>query len=317
MLALIAANGRAVVQHDRPAPVLAPGEALVRVTRAGICSTDVEVVRGYRAFTGVLGHEFTGVVVSAPDSAWAGRRVVGEINVGCGECATCRREGPEHCERRAALGIFGHDGAFAEFVALPQANLHAVPDHVPDDAAVFVEPLAAACELAERIHVRPAMRVVVLGAGRLGLLCAQVLALTGCDLTVVARRAATRALLAEWGIDAEADTQGLARACDLVVEATGSAAGFELARTLARPRGTLALKSTFHGLATVDLSAAVVDELVVAGTRCGPFDAALRLLAAGRVQVTPLIHARFPLAQGEAAFARAQEPGTLKVLLEI
>ncbi len=316
-------TARPVLRDDYPLPVPGPGEALVRVTRAGICSTDLEVLRGYRAFEGVLGHECAGVVASAPDTrAWEGRRVVPEINVGCGICPECLAHGPAHCPRRTALGILGHDGVFAEYVTVPVRNLHAVPASVEDDAAVFVEPLAAACEVLEGVHVRPAQRVAVLGTGRLGALCAQVLALTGCDLLAIGRHPAQLDFLREQGIPVErapepwpgalADRLG---SMDIVVECTGQAGGFAQARALLRPRGTLVLKSTYHGAAQVDLSALAVDEIAVAGSRCGPFDAAIRLLAAGRVCVLPLIHARYALRDALPALERAGQPGALKVLL--
>jgi threonine dehydrogenase-like Zn-dependent dehydrogenase len=321
MRALVLADGRLAYHSDHPQPEPGPGEALVRVTRAGICATDLEMQRGYHPFTGVLGHEFTGVVARAPEPGWEGRRVAGEINIGCGECDECRAHGPAHCARRSALGIRGRDGVFAEYVALPLANLHAVPDNVSDDAAVFVEPLAAACSLLERAQIRPSIRVALLGAGRLGLLCAQVLALTGCDLTVVGRHTPGLELLRGWGIagrDARREPlDDLARACDVVVDCTGSPDGFAQALDWLRPRGTLLLKSTYHGLPQADLSRVVVDELTIAGSRCGPFEPALRLLASGQVRVEEMIAARYPLEEGVAALERAGESGVLKVVLDI
>ncbi len=307
-------DGQLRLVNDCPEPTPAPGEARIRTILVGICNTDLEVVRGYASFRGVPGHEFVGVVDWAEDRSWIGRRVVGEINVGCGACNVCRLGRPEHCPNRTALGIRGRDGALAEFFCLPVANLHPVPVDVPDRAAVFVEPLAAACELLEQIHVRPTDRVVVVGDGRLGLIAAQVLALTGCDLSVVGRHAEKLAILGRRGIDTRLTDEGLEGA-DLVVECTGNPAGFGSAQRLVRPRGTLALKSTYHGLANADLSHLVVDEVQVVGSRCGPFGAALRLLTHGLVDVTSLIHAEMRLDEALAAYELAAQPGVLKVLV--
>jgi alcohol dehydrogenase len=308
-------DGQLRLVTDRPEPAPAPGEARIRTILAGICNTDLEVVRGYAGFHGVLGHEFVGVVDWAEDRSWIGRRVVGEINVGCGVCETCQAGQPEHCPNRTALGIRGRDGALAELICLPVANLHLVPAGVPDRAAVFVEPLAAACQLLEQIHVRPTDRAVVVGDGKLGLLAAQVLALTGCDLTVVGRHEEKLSILARRGIETRLSDEGLEGA-DLVVECTGRPAGFQAAQRLVQPRGTLALKSTYHGLVEADLSRLVVDEVRVVGSRCGPFGAALRLLAHGLVDVTSLIHAEMRLDEALAAFELAVRPGVLKVLVQ-
>jgi threonine dehydrogenase-like Zn-dependent dehydrogenase len=293
-----------------------PGEALVRVTLSGVCATDLELVRGYYPYTGVLGHEFVGEVVEAPDPAWVGQRVVGEINAACGECATCRAGRPTHCERRSVLGIVGRDGAHAEYLSLPFENLHRVPDAVTDDAAVFTEPLAAALEILEQVHIAPDSRVLLVGAGRLGQLVAQVLALTGSELSVVARHEHQRALLHERGIAVVAEADVTPRGYDIVVEATGSPSGFELARWAVRPRGTLVLKSTYAGEITVNLSPLVVDEITVVGSRCGPFAPALRLLERGAVDPTVTISARYPLGSAVEAMAAAARPAGMKVLLE-
>jgi threonine dehydrogenase-like Zn-dependent dehydrogenase len=300
---------------DRPEPVPAPGEARIQTILAGICNTDLEVVRGYADFHGVMGHEFVGLVDWAEDRSWIGRRVVGEINVGCGVCQTCRTGQQKHCPNRTALGIRGRDGTLAEFFCLPVANLHPVPVEVPDRAAVFVEPLAAACQLLEQVHVRPTDRAVVVGDGKLGLLAAQVLALTGCDLTVVGHHDEKLAILARRGIQTQLSGDGLEGA-DLVVECAGQPAGFHTAQGLVRPRGTLALKSTYHGLVEADLSRLVVDEVRVVGSRCGSFEAALRLLVHGLVDVTSLIHAEMHLNEAPAAFELATLPGVLKVLVQ-
>ena len=309
---------------DLPQPVPPPDEALIRVTLAGLCNTDVELVRGYMAFRGVPGHEFVGVVEQAPDPAWVGRRVVGEINAFCGECETCRAGRPTHCPHRTTLGIANRHGAFAEYLSLPLRCLHAVPDSVSDAQAVFTEPLAAALEILEQVHLRPSDRVVVIGDGKLGLLIAQVLALTSADLTAIGRHPAKLGILAARGIRTSVGGADVTPGVDVVVEATGSPAGFQQARDLVRPRGTVVLKSTYAGDLASLLGGAglnlmswiVVDEITLLGSRCGPFAPALRLLADRRVDVEPLIHARYPLADALSAFDHAQRPGVLKVLLE-
>jgi threonine dehydrogenase-like Zn-dependent dehydrogenase len=309
-------DGTLCYRDDLPVPTPAPGEALVRTRLAGICNTDLEIMRGYLGFTGVLGHEFVGEVLQAAETPQLiGQRVVGEINANCGRCATCRRGDPTHCPQRTTLGIGGRDGVIADCFTLPAHLLYPVPDAVPDSAAVFAEPLAAALEITDRLHIRPTQRVVVLGDGKLGLLTAQVLCLTGCDLVVVGRHAEKLALLGRRGIQTRlADAEPVPRA-DVVVDATGSAEGFASARRLVRPRGTLVLKSTFHGNVSLDLSMVVVDEVTVVGSRCGPFAPALRLLEQQLVDVECLIDSIYSLSDGLTAFARAQTPGVLKVLL--
>jgi threonine dehydrogenase-like Zn-dependent dehydrogenase len=275
-------------------------------------------VRGYAGFSGVLGHEFVGLVDDAEDAGLVGRRVVGAINIGCGTCGFCRTGQPEHCISRTALGIRGCDGALAEYFCLPVANLLPVPDRVPDRAAVFAEPLAAACEILEQVHIRPTDRVVVLGDGKLGLLVAQVLAMTGCRLTAIGRHEDKLAILGARGIDtclAGASNALEAGTADIVVECTGSPAGFQSAQELVRPRGTIVVKSTYAGRVPADLSRLVVDEIRVIGSRCGPMGAALRLLLERRVDVESLIHAEFALDDAVAAMEQAARPGVLKVLV--
>jgi threonine dehydrogenase-like Zn-dependent dehydrogenase len=291
-------------------------EALVRVRLSGVCGTDLELARGYYPFTGVIGHEFVGDVIESPDRSWVGARVVGEINASCGVCEACRAGRPTHCEGRTVLGITDRDGAHAEYTTLPLANLHRVPDSVTDDAAVFTEPLAAAVEILQQVHVLPTDRVLLVGAGRLGQLVAQVLALTGARLRVVARHPQQKALLAARGIetiDAEAVERGR---FDVVVEATGSPSGFDIAHAALRPRGTLVLKSTYRGEITLALAPFVVDEITIVGSRCGPFAPALRLLERGDVDVFPLIGERFPLAEAVEAMEAAARPGMMKVLIQ-
>ena len=304
--------------EDYPVPEPPPGEALVRVSMAGICNTDLELVKGYMQFQGIPGHEFVGVVERAPGAKeWEGRRVVGEINAACTTCPTCQAGRPTHCPHRTTLGIGGRDGAFAEYLTLPIRNLHSVPDALPDEAAVFVEPLAAACEILQQVHIRPTDCIVVLGDGKLGLLCAQVLALTGCELTAVGRHQEKLDILARRGIATALESNSVEAGADLVVEATGRPEGYAAARRLVRPRGTIVLKSTYHGSFDADLTMVVVDEVTLIGSRCGPFGPALRLLAQGLVDVTSLTQARYPLSEGLTAFEHAARPGTLKVLLDI
>lgn len=292
------------------------GEALIRVRLSGICGTDLELVRGYYPYTGVLGHEFVGEVVESPEPEWIGSRVVGEINDSCGTCTSCKAGRPTHCESRTVLGIVARDGVHAEYVRLPLANLHRVPDSVSDDAAVFTEPLAAALEILAQVHIAPTDRVLLVGAGRLGQLIAQVLSLTGAELRVVARHELQRDLLAARGIATIAEQDVAAREYDVVVEATGSPSGLELARGALRPRGTLVLKSTYAGEVTIDLSPFVVDEITIVGSRCGPFAPAIRLLERGDVDPTACIAERYKLSDGVEAMKRAAERGVMKVLLE-
>ena len=293
-----------------------PQEALIKIRKAGICSTDLELVKGYYPYKGVIGHEFVGQVVEAEDASWIGRRVVGEINAVCNACEQCLNGRPTHCENRTVLGIVNRDGTFAEYTTLPLANLHLVPDAVPDEMAVFTEPLAAALEIQDQVQVKPTDRVLLVGAGRLGQLIAQTLALTGCDLRVVARHAHQQSLLARRGIRIIPEEDIQPWRWDIVVEATGSPGGFALARKAIRPRGTMVLKSTYKGDLTVNFSSIVVDEINLVGSRCGPFEPALRLMESRQVDPTVLIMDEFKLAQGLKAFERAAQTGVLKVLVE-
>ena len=304
---------------DVPAPSRAD-EALVRVRVAGVCNTDLEIARGYAGFCGTLGHEFVGVAVSAPGAPeLEGRRVVGEINAGCGVCALCRAGDSRHCAARTVLGIVGRDGAFAEFLQLPVVNLLPVPDELPDERAVFTEPLAAACGITERVAIEADARVGVVGDGKLGLLCAQALkVLTGARVTLVGRHQSKLDIARRRDIETVKTKDipaSFERAFDVTVEASGSSSGFETALRLLRPRGTLVLKSTFHAVTELNAAPIVVDEISIVGSRCGRFAPALELLRRGAVEVDSLVHAEFPLSEGVRAFARAAEPGVLKVLL--
>ncbi|HYP02658.1 MAG TPA: alcohol dehydrogenase catalytic domain-containing protein [Pyrinomonadaceae bacterium] len=295
------------------------GEAVVRVTLAGVCNTDLEIVRGYAGFTGTLGHEFVGVVERAPQAALVGRRVVGEINAGCGRCELCTGGDARHCSERTVLGIVGRDGAFAEYLRLPVVNLLAVPDEVEDRRAVFAEPLAAACGILERVEITDGMRVAVVGDGKLGLLCAQALkSQTNAAVSLVGKHENKLAIARARGVETillEELREDLSRAFDTVVEASGAAGGFALAVKLTRPRGVVVLKSTFHGATAFDASRIVVDEISIVGSRCGRFAPALELLRRDAVDVASLITEEFALADGLSAMQRAAASGVLKVLL--
>ena len=317
MNALRYENGRLAVT-DVPKP-LGEGEALVRVTLSGICNTDVEIVRGYAGFQGTLGHEFVGVVESAPDaSQLTGRRVVGEINAGCGHCELCASGDARHCPTRTVLGIVGRDGAHAEFLRLPVVNLLPVPDEVPDERAVFTEPLAAAHAVTERVPVTAEARVAVIGDGKLGLLCAQVLALTGAHVLLIGKHRNKMELAARRGVEimsADEASSRRAHSFDVVVEASGAPGGFALALDILRPRGTLVLKSTFHGATELDAARIVVDEISVVGSRCGRFAPALDILKNNAVDVESLISEEYALSDGTRAMQRATEKDVMKVLL--
>jgi threonine dehydrogenase-like Zn-dependent dehydrogenase len=303
------------LQVDRPVPTPGTDEVLVRVIRAGVCETDLQLIQGYMGFRGVLGHEFVGIAETGP---LAGRRVVGEINCACWTCETCRRGYPTHCPNRTVLGIFNHDGAFADYIAVPQRNLHAVPESMPTDIAVFTEPVAAAFQIPAQIRIGAQERIVVLGDGRLGNLCAQVLARISDRVLVVGKHREKLAILAGYGIattllsDPPED-----RSADIVVDCTGSDSGLPTALKLVRPRGTIVLKTTVAGTQALAWAPFVIDEVTLVGSRCGPFDKALEALAAATVDVKPLITERFDLSHGLHALDRAKTKAVLKVLLDV
>ena len=287
----------------------------MRVSRAGVCETDLQLIKGYMGFRGVLGHEFVGVAESGP---FAGERVVGEINCACWRCETCRSGLPTHCPHRTVLGILNHDGAFADLIAVPQRNLHRVPDSIPDDIAVFTEPVAAAFQIPAQVEIAGTERIAVLGDGRLGNLCAQVLASIADDVLVVGKHREKLALLEGLGLKtALLSDEPPHRSFDIVVECTGSETGLPTALSLVRSRGTIVLKTTVAGTQTLAWAPFVIDEVTLVGSRCGPFDRALNALEHGLVDVEPLISARFNLSNGLAALERAQQKGVLKVLLEM
>jgi len=313
-----------VADVPRPAP---NGEALVRVTLSGICRTDLEITRGYAGFQGTIGHEFVGVIEELPESGsearasarapQSGERVVGEINCGCGTCVLCRAGDARHCAQRTVMGIVGRDGAHAEFLRLPVTNLVPVPAEISDERAVFTEPLAAACGILERAQINADTRVAVIGDGKLGLLCAQVLATTGAPVTLIGKHQSKLRIAARHGIETMTADQAESRprAFEVAVEASGSAQGFDLALDLLCPRGVLVLKSTFHGAFELNSARIVVDEISVIGSRCGRFAPALELLRTKAVDVESLISEEHRLGDGLRAIARASEPGVLKVLL--
>jgi threonine dehydrogenase-like Zn-dependent dehydrogenase len=319
---------------SRPLPKLRRGWALVRVRLAGICNTDVELLHGYYNFRGVPGHEFVGTVEQLRGAAatekkkWLGRRVCGEINISCRAlgrrpiCGFCRRGLKTHCARRTVLGIIHHAGAYSEYLTLPMENLHAVPDGVSDEQAVFVEPLAAACEILEQVDVRKFREAAVLGDGKLGQLIALVLRTAIPRVVMYGKHEQKLALARRAGIATKkvrGDASDLRRVQEqfrLVVEATGSPSGLALAQHLTEPRGTLVLKSTFHGTAPVETWPIVVKEITIVGSRCGPFAKAIGLLRSGEVDPTPLITHTFPLAEAPEALGFAQKSGIMKVLLK-
>lgn len=318
MKALRAVAGELSVEDiDRPS---AEGETLVRVTKSGICNTDIEIVRGYAGFEGTIGHEFVGVVEEASDlPELVGKRVVGEINAGCGSCERCLKRDPRHCPDRTVLGIKGRDGAHAEFLSLPSRNLIAVPDAVSDEQAVFVEPLAAALGITEQVEIGPDTSVGVVGDGKLGLLCAFAVSQRSKNVVIVGKHerkleyAEAREIEAVW-----LPTVGkFDPVFDVVVEASGSESGFATALDMVRPRGKIVLKSTFHGKPQWEAWRVVVDEITIVGSRCGRLEPALKVLEEGRIDLSDLISADFPISKGVEAIAEAQRPGVMKVLLSM
>lgn len=316
MYAIWLENKELSVREDIPVPGRLSGEALIRVLRAGICNTDLELTRGYYPFAGVLGHEFVGLVEEGPDE-WVGQYVVGEINAVCGKCTSCLDLRRTHCTNRTVLGISNRDGVFAEFAAIPIENLHVVPSTLSIDAATFTEPLAAALQIQSQLKIDKRDCVMVLGAGKLGQLIARSLALTGCDLHVFDRNESKLNVLSNMGISTGHVDTIPDSVFDISVECTGSPDGFNIARRSLRPLGTLVMKSTYASNLTLDVSDLVVDEITLIGSRCGPFDLALDMLINKQIEVEDLIHARYPLREGLDGFETAKQPGILKVLLDI
>ena len=332
MRALVYRNNTLTLENNYPRPTPKPGEALIHVLLAGICNTDLEIVRGYMGFQGVLGHEFVGVVEEIYGDVaheryghLIGQRVVGEINAACRhpDCLYCKREIFTHCPNRTTLGIVNRDGAFAEYLMLPVENLHLVPEDVSDEEAVFVEPLAANFEILEQVHLKPTESIVILGDGKMGQLTAQVLTLSGCEVVMVGKHEEKLALAAKRGVrtyvleNSQHFTLENGRRVDMVVECTGSAQGLEMALRLVRARGVVALKSTVAEKTLTHLAPIVIDEIRVQGSRCGPFAPALRALSQHTIDVHPLISACYALDEGLTAFRHATQKGVLKVLVRV
>jgi threonine dehydrogenase-like Zn-dependent dehydrogenase len=314
MLAARLENG-AVTVREAPMPVRPPGFALLRLIVAGICNTDLELQRGYYAFAGTPGHEFVAEVAEADDRSLIGRRVVGEINIACGQCDWCRRGLGRHCPNRRVLGIVAQAGAFAEFFTLPERNLFVLPDEIPDERAVFTEPLAAACEILDQVSIPCHETVAVLGDGKLGLLVALVLNAHGYIVHQFGRHEEKLRIAAAAGVVVEAAAPPPTAAYDWVVEATGTADGLRAAASAARPRGTVILKSTVHGLVGIDTAPIVVNELTLVGSRCGRFETAIPLLDHALIPTGEMIAGRYELKDAPRAFEHAARRGTLKVLL--
>ena len=296
-------------------PPRPPGFALIRMLVAGICNTDLELQRGYYDFCGTPGHEFAGEVAEADSPDLIGKRVAGEINLACGHCDFCAIGLGRHCPHRAVLGIVKHPGAFAEYLVLPESNLHIIPDEILTAQAIFIEPLAAACEILDQVQMPPGEHVAVLGDGKLGLLIAQVLHVHGCQVTLYGRHENKLALVRKLGIEAIASEARPRAAFQMAVDCTGSASGLQEAVKMVRPRGTVVMKSTVHGSVAIDTAPIIVNEITLVGSRCGRFEPAIEMLRSGRVDVLGFISAEFPLEQAPAAFAEAARPGVLKVLL--
>lgn len=304
-------------EESRPAPTPEAGECLIRVHMAGICGTDLQLIKGYLGFDGVLGHEMVGTVIEGPGN-WKGKRVVAEINCVCRQCEMCLGGLAYHCRNRTVMGIMRRDGCFAELIALPQTNLHEVPDSITDEEAVFIEPLAAAYQVLAQCPIGPRMNVSVVGPGRLGLLVAQVLANTGCKLTVIGRSQHKLLYCEKRGIQGiHLDDLAPKQDRDLVVDCTGSPAGLKIALELARPRGTVILKSTCHDNHELDLSAIVVNELKIIGSRCGPFGEAINALSRRAIDVRSMITRVLPLKDAVKAIDLSSKPETMKILLKM
>lgn len=303
--------------RDVELPTPENNQALVKVKLAGICNTDLELVKGYMDFNGILGHEFVGVVEESSQPELIGKRVCGEINFGCGKCDYCHRGLSRHCPNRSVLGIVNQAGAFAEYVGIPNENLKIVPDSIPNKAAVFVEPIAAAFEILEQVHIKPNQRIAVIGDGKLGLLICQVLKLTCAELFLIGKHESKLALARSFGLKTILKDEQILEKFDVVVEASGSPSGFAMAMSLVRPRGTFVLKSTFAGNLEINAAPIVINEIKLVGSRCGLFKPAIRALEQNLIQTKSLIDSIYPFDNALAAFEKAKSPGTLKVLLQI
>lgn len=315
MKAIYLDDSKLELRNSYPQPK--PGEALVKVTLAGICGTDLEMIRGYASFTGILGHEFVGIVQDSENKDLVGKRVVGEINVGCQKCDMCQKGLERHCPARTVLGIHKRDGAFTEFLSLPEKNLHILPDSISDSQAVFVEPLAAAFEIQEQLNISQGSKIAILGDGRLAQLIARVLKMTSGDITCFGHHENKLNLLKKFGIRTKKEmAQTDQNSFDIVVEATGSESGFMDTMKLVKPRGTVVLKSTMSSKNKLDLTPVIVNEITFVGSRCGPFRPAIQALASGTIPVDDLIEKTYPLEKFKEALEMAQSPDALKVLLK-
>lgn len=315
--ALLIDNGEVKVVEDYPEPVVKPGWVLIKPSVVGICNTDLELVKGYMNFCGVPGHEFVGVVEESGDEKLLGKRVVGEINFACGSCEYCGMGLQRHCPNRSVLGIQNADGAFADYITLPQENIHILPESVGDDQAVFVEPLAASLEILVQTHIKPTWRVFVLGDGKLGLLISQVLRLTGCDLVLVGKHKNKLSIVERMGVKTATPEKLPETEADLVVECTGNPNGYNLAKRLVRPSGIIVAKSTYHQSLELNWSEIVVDEITIIGSRCGPFAPAIRLLEKGLIDTDSLITAKYSFQEVLRAFERARDSEAIKILVRI
>ncbi|UCE17347.1 MAG: alcohol dehydrogenase catalytic domain-containing protein [Gemmatimonadota bacterium] len=310
-------NGKLRFEMSYPDPSMEEGEALIRVLCVGICNTDLEIVKGYMSYSGIVGHEFVGVVEDCHDQRWIGKRVVGEINCGCGSCRICQNGIEKHCPERTVLGIVRRNGVCADYITLPVENLHMIPDSIADEEAVFVEPLAAAFRVVEQVPIASSHKVIVLGDGKLGLLVVQVMQMMRCDLTLIGKHESKLRIAQQQGIAAAFAEQYKGGKADVVVDCTGSPDGFESALGLTRPEGILILKSTFAQKANLNMSPIVVDEMTLIGSRCGPFGPAIDGLARGVIRVKPLVTRIMPFEMGVEAFGIASQRETLKVLLRV
>jgi len=310
-------DGKVRLDTKHPVPERKPFEVLIRVLKAGICRTDLEIIKGYLEFRGILGHEFVGVVQECPDSNLIEKRVVGEINISCGKCIYCLQGMRSHCKNRSALGIENRNGVFAEYVSLPIENIHAIPDAVSDEEAIFVEPLAAALQILDQVHIRPRDNVIILGDGRLGLLCAQVITMSGAQVLAVGKHSEKLEILKKKGIRTCTIDELSREKADIVVECTGAPSGLRAAFNLVHPRGTIVLKSTYAEQPNLDLSPIVINEITVVGSRCGHFPPAIGFLEKNTIDVVSLISKRFPLEKGVKALQAAKGRDALKVVLDI
>lgn len=310
-------NGTLQLRTDLFLPVRPPGEALIKVLMAGVCQTDIEITKGYMAFKGIMGHEFVGMVEEADSGFLIGKRVVGEINCACLTCENCAAGLFNHCTNRSVLGISGRDGAFAEYLLLPERNLHLVPDSISNEEAVFVEPLAACYRILDQVPVSANARVLVLGDGRMGLLCSQVLHHAQTVVTVLGRHNEKLSILKKLGINTKLSSDELYESFDLVVDCTGSAAGLSAALHFTKPQGTMIIKSTVAEQRTIDFNAVVINEIQLRGSRCGPFAPAIEALQKKKIAVVPLISAIFPLDQAIRAVEAASQKQNIKILIEI